>query len=113
MIENEVGHAYKHVLLDIGVELAVDLAQNVGRRRVLRRLAPQDTAANGHDERGRDAFARDIRDGDAEPFVIDFDVVEIIATDLPGRDIHSADLEAVDARRFRGQQDALDITRNL
>ena len=113
MIQNEVGHADEHVLLDVGIELPVDLSQDVGRRRILRRLAAQDAAADGHDERSGDAFAGDVRDGDAEAFVVDFDIIEIIAADLSRRNVDSADLEAVDPGRFRRKQNALNITRDL
>ena len=39
VIENEISHADKHVLLDIGIKLPIDLLQYIGRRRIVRGLA--------------------------------------------------------------------------
>ena len=113
VIENHVGHADEHVFLDVGIKLPVHLLQNIGRRRISRRLAAQDAATDRHDERRGNAFARDVGDRDAEPFVIDFDVIEIIAADLACRNIDSADFEAVDRRRLRREQNALNVTRDF
>jgi hypothetical protein len=38
------------------------------------------------------------------------DVIEIIAADLASWHVNPADLEAVDGRRFRWKQDALDVS---
>ena len=113
VIENHVGHADEHVFLDVGIELPVYLLQNIGRRRIVRRLAAQDTAADGHDDRGGNAFARNIGNGDAEPFVIHFDIIEIIAADLACRNVDPADFEAVDDGRFAGKEDALNVARDF
>ena len=101
MIENHVGHADEHVLLDVGIKLAIDLPQHVCRRLARRASAAQDAAANGHDERGRHAFAGDIGDGHAEAVVVHLDVIEIIAADLARGNVDAGDLEAVDLRRLR------------
>ena len=113
MIENEIGHADEHVLFDVGIKLAVYFSQNIRRGRILRRLTAQDTAANRHDERRRHAFARNIGNRHAEPFLVHFDVIEIIAAHLARGHIDAADLEAVHRRRFCRQQDALNVARDL
>jgi hypothetical protein len=113
MVENDVGHANEHVLLDIGIELAIDLPQNLGGRLAEARFRSQDAAADRHDERGGHALARDIGDDDAEPVVVHPDVVEIVAADLACRDVNAGDIKAVDRRRLRGKKDALDVARDL
>ena len=113
MIENKIRHADKHVLLDVGVKLAIHLLQNIRRRRILRRLTAQNTAANRHDKRGRDTFAGNIGNRHAETLIVHLNVIEVITADLTGRNIDSADLKSVHCRSFSGQQDALDVARNF
>ena len=87
MVENDVGHADEHVLLDVGIELAIDLPQDLGgrlaearfARRTLRQIAMMSEAGTPLPE----TSAID----DAEPVVVHFDVVEIIAADLARRNV--------------------------
>ena len=44
---------------------------------------------------------------------VDRDVIIVIATDLPSRDVDSADLVTVDLRRARRQEDPLDLVGDL
>src|SRR5260370_5218211 len=113
MIENQVGHADKHVLLDVGIKLSIHLLENIGWRRVSYRLTAQDAPADCHDERCGNAFARNIRDANAESFLIDFDVIKIIAADLARRHVHPADLKPTDARRFGWKKNALNVARDF
>src|SRR6266513_3137728 len=113
LIENEVGHADKHVLLDVRVKLPVYFLQNVRRGRIPYRLTTQNAAANRHDERRGNAFAGNIGDGNSKPFVIDMDVIEIIAAHLAGWYIDAANLKSVDGWRFGRKQNTLNITRDL
>ena len=113
LIENEVGHADKHVLLDIRVKLPVYFLQDVRRGRIPYRLTTQNAAANRHDERRGNAFAGNIGDGNSKPFVIDMDVIEIIAAHLAGWHIDAANLKSVDGWRFGRKQNTLNITRDL
>src|SRR5256885_10175173 len=113
MVENHVGHADKHVFLDVGIKLAVHLLQNVGGRWISGGLAPQDAAADGHDDGSRHAFARNVRNGDAELAAVHFDVIEVIATDVAGGNVQAADLQSWDDWRFAPHEDALDVPRDL
>src|SRR5437773_4391331 len=113
LIENEVGHADKHVLLDIRVKLPVYFLQDVRRGRIPYRLTTQNAAANRHDERRGNAFAGNIGDGNSKPFVIDMDVIEIIAAHLAGWHIEAADLKSVNGWRFCWKQNTLNITGDL
>src|SRR4029077_17036554 len=88
MIENEISHADKHVLLDVGIKLPIYFLENIGRRRIPYRLTAQNTPADGHDERRGDALTGNIRDGDAQTFVVHFDVIKIIAANLARRHVH-------------------------
>ena len=113
VIQNHIRHADEHVFLNVGIKLPVDFAQNVGSGRILARFAAQYASAHRHDQRGGNAFARDIRYDHAEPFVVYLNVIEIIATDLARGDIDAADFEAIDRRRLGWEQDALNIARNF
>ena len=113
MVEDEICHAYKHVFLDVGIKLPVYLSQNIGWGRIPRRLSAQHAAANRHDKRGGNAFARNVRDRHAKPFVIDLDVIKIIAAYLAGGHIKAADLKSVNGRRFGGKQNSLNIARDF
>ena len=77
------------------------------------RFRSQDAAADRHDERGGHAFARDIGNDDAEPVVVHFDVVEIVAADLTRRDVDAGDIEAVDRWWLGRKKDALDVAGDL
>src|SRR5947199_6049307 len=94
MIENQVGHADEHVLLDVGIKLSIYFLEDIGRRGISYRLTAQNAATNRHDERSRHAFAGNIRDSDAEPFVVDLDVIKIIVAELARRHVDSADLKS-------------------
>ena len=113
VIKNEIGHADEHVLFDVGIKLAVHLFQNIRRRWILRCLTAQNAAANRHDKRRRHALAGNIGNRHAEPFLVHFDVIEIIAAHLARGHIDAADLEAVHRRRFCRQQYALNVARDL
>ena len=110
MIQNEIGHANKHVFLNVGIKLPVYLSQYICRRWVSRCLSTQHAAANRHDKRGGNAFTRNIRDRYAEPFVIDADVVEVIAAHLTRRHIDPANLKPVYGRCFGWKQNTLNIS---
>src|SRR5207244_8111290 len=113
MIENQVGHADDHVLLDVGLKLWIYLVENLGRRGISYRLTAQNAATNRHDERSRHAFAGNIRDSDAEPFVVDLDIIKIIAADLARGHVDSADLKSVHVGRFSWKQNALNVARDF
>src|SRR5437879_10626550 len=113
MIENQVGHADEHVLLDVGIKLSIYFLEDIGRRGISYRLTAQNAATNRHDERSRHAFAGNIRDSDAEPFVVDLDVIKIIAADLARGHVDSADLKSVHVGRFSWKQNALNVARDF
>ncbi len=105
VIENEIDHADEHVFFDVGIKLPVHFLQNIRRRRILRCLTAQDAAANRHDERRRHAFARNIGNRHAEPFVVHFDVIEIIAAHLVRWNVDAVDLKSANGRRFGREQE--------
>src|SRR5262249_47864086 len=113
MIENQIGHADEHVFFDIGIKLAVHFLENISRRGISDCLTAQDASANRHDQRSGNALARNIRDSDSEPFVIDFNVIKIIATDLTCRHIYPANLKSIYIRCLCGKQNSLNIARNF
>ena len=63
-------------------------------------LTAQDAAANGHNERCWNTFARDIGDGDTEAFVVDLNIIKVISADLASGHVKSANLKSVNGRRF-------------
>jgi hypothetical protein len=69
-------------------------------------LAAQRRAEGRHDQRGRNALARHVRDDQAELPVGEGDEVEVVAADGPGRQLHRGEVVARDARG-RGRQQAL------
>ena len=113
MIKYEIRHTDKHVFLNVGIKLPVYFSQNIGRRRIPRRLSTQNAAANRHDQRCRNAFARNVGDCNAKPFVIDMNVIKIIAAHLAGGHVNAADLKPLNGRRFRRKQNPLNIPCNL
>src|SRR5437773_11757038 len=113
LIENEVGHADKHVLLDIRVKLPVYFLQDVRRGRIPCRLGAQYAAANRHDQRCRNAFTGNVGNCNTKPVFINMNIIEIIATYLARRHIDAADLKSVNGRRFCWKQNSLNVPRNL
>src|SRR6266480_4327202 len=113
MIQDQVRHADEHVFFDVWIKLPVYFSQHIRRRRVSRRLCAQHAAANRHDQRCRDAFAGNICDCDAKSLLIDMNVIEIITAYLASWHINPADLEPIDGRRFRWEQDALNVSRDF
>ena len=79
----------------------------------MRRLTAQDAAANGHDERRRNAFAGDVGNRNPEVLVVDLDVIEVIAADLTRRHINSTDLKPIYGGCFGGEEDALNVSRDF
>src|SRR5215831_2964667 len=113
MIQNDVGHTDEHILLNIGIKLAINLVQNICRRRISYRFAAQHAPANRHDERCRNALAGNIGDRNAKSFVVDLDIIEIISAHLPGWDIEAADFESAYRWRLCRQEHALNVPCNL
>src|SRR5207244_9097465 len=109
VVNNEIGDVDVHVFLNVGIKLPVHLSQDIGRRWIPCSLGAQDAAANRHDKGGGNAFTRNVCDRDAEPFVIDMNVIEIIAAHLAGGHINAADLKSVNARRFGWKQNTLNV----
>ena len=112
-VENDIKHADKHVLLDVGVELAVDAAEGLGGGAATGRGAAHHGAAHAGDEGGGDAFARDVGDDDAPAVLVNPEVVEVVAADVVRRDVEAADFVAGDVGRACGEEDALDIAGRL
>src|SRR5438132_1165388 len=112
MIENEISHADKHILLDVGIKLPIHFLENIGRRRIPYRLTAQNTPADGHDERRGDALTGNIGDGDAQTFVVHFDVIKIIAANLARRHVHATNLKSVYDRGFGRKKNPLDVARD-
>src|SRR3954454_7317593 len=113
VIENDVGHADKHVLLDVWIKLSVYFLQDISRGRTAHRLTPQHASADRHDNRRRDAFTRHVRNRDAETRFVDLDVVEVIAAHLPRRNVETADFKTFYNRRFSWKQDPLNVARDF
>jgi hypothetical protein len=111
-IEYRVGHADEHVFLDIREKLRIDLAKSPGWRELASRLGAKDASTHRHDQRGRDAFAGDIRDGYAAVGWVDREVIVVIAAHLSRRDIDSRDLIAGDIWRAVRQENSLDLVGN-
>src|SRR5437879_12639291 len=107
MIENQVGHADEHVLLDVGIKLSIYFLEDIGRRGISYRLTPQNAATNRHDERSRHAFAGNIRDSDAEPFAVHLDIIKISAADLSRGHVDSSDRTSDHVVRFIWTHDDL------
>src|SRR5205807_8326281 len=113
MIEQEISHADKQVFLNVGIKLSIYFLENISRRWISNGLAAQDTATNRHDQRSRHAFAGNVCDGNAEPFVVEFDVIKVIAANLARWDVHPANFKSVHLRRFRRKKDALNVARDF
>src|SRR4029077_14383917 len=113
MIQDQVRHADEHVFFNVWIKLPVYFSQHIRRRRVPCRLCTQHAAANRHDQRCRDAFAGNVCDCNAKSLLIDMDVIEIITAYLAGWHINAANLEPIDGRRFRWEQDALNVSRDF
>src|SRR5713101_6181762 len=113
MIENQVGHADEHVLLDVGIKLSIYFLEDIGRRGISYRLTAQNAATNRHDERSRHAFAGNIRDSDAEPFVVDLDVSKTIADDMARAHGDFAEINTVHVGRFSWKQNTLNVARDF
>src|SRR4029077_7335607 len=113
VIKDEIRDTDKHVFLNVGIKLPVYLSQNISWGRVPRRLSTQNATTDRHDQRCRNAFARNVGDDNTKPFVVDMNVVKIIAAHLAGGHVNAADLKTVNGRRFRRKQKPLNIPCNL
>src|SRR5438874_6396647 len=95
MIQDQVRHADEHVFFDVRVKLPVYFSQDIRRRRVPSRLCTQYAAANRHDQRCRHAFAGNVGDCNAKSFLIDMNVIEIIAAYLASWHVNPANFEPI------------------
>ncbi len=101
-------------LLDAGREKqGVQLVGGLGRGVLGEDAVPGVAGELGHHERGRDAFAGDVADGDRQLVAREGHEVVVIAADLVGRVVMGEELEARDHRHGLGQEPLLHLLGKL
>src|SRR4029077_15631578 len=113
VIKDEIRDTDKHVFLNVGIKLPVYLSQYISWGRVPRRLSTQNATTDRHDQRCRNAFARNVSDDNATPFVADMNVIKISAAHVACGDVNASDVKTLKGRRFRRKQKPLNIPCNL
>ena len=69
----------EHIGLVVFGDRTVHLAHNLGRRGGLLGEGAEQAACNGHEEWGRNTFARYVTDDEVKPVIVDKEIVEVAA----------------------------------
>src|SRR6185369_3183514 len=97
----------------VEAEEGVDAAETLRRCEAVECDRTKDRAADGHEERGRDALAGDVADDDAEVRVVDREEVVEVSADLAGREHLGEELEVRATREGTRQDRLLDAARDV
>jgi len=112
-IDDDVKQGDEHALFHVRNHKFIHACQHFSRVLDAARLSAQRSAYHGHDQRARNALARNIRDDNTQSILVHLDKIVIVSTHLFGGSIIAADPVALDLGKFARQQGLLNLLGDL